>query len=55
MTNPSGGLGWLLHLEQTTRRGVTHDVEGRQSGADAAQGALLLSERPDASESIYSG
>ena len=26
------------HLERTTRRGVTHDVEGRQSGAEAAQG-----------------
>jgi hypothetical protein len=26
------------HLEQTTCRGVTHDVEGRQSGAEAAQG-----------------
>ena len=26
------------HLEQTTRRAVTHDVEGRQSGAEAAQG-----------------
>jgi hypothetical protein len=33
------------YLEQTTRRGVTHDVEGRQSGAEAAQGVRLLSRR----------
>ena len=31
------------HLEQTTRQGVRCDVEGRRSGAEAAQGARLLS------------
>ena len=34
----AGLLNMPNHLEQTTRRGVTHDVEGRQSGAKAAQG-----------------
>jgi len=34
-----GCVSWAHnHLERTTRRGVTHDVEGRQSGAEAAQG-----------------
>ena len=39
-----GCVSWAHNrLEQTTRQGVRCDVEGRRSGAEAAQGARLLS------------
>ena len=37
-TRTAVGSYSCINLEQTTRRGVTHDVEGPQSSAEAAQG-----------------